>query len=261
MEAAATTGGGGGGEVRAHGAAHLPVPGGRERRAGGRAGGAAAAGDAYVRVVRAEAARASRVTAEETAADAREASCAASPLPRPVGTVGRRGPSLSRPLAPGTPLTPARRSGSIPPSRAAAGPCPSRAPGDRPRRRRRGGRGLAFGPILQMEKLMGGARTCLVPGPLSEGSSPGLSEWGARVLPAHRRWLRFWRGGRLLGSLRSVPGAVSFRRSRSGGRPGPLGRSGAGRPLLPQRAPERWAGERADWEALLSGPARRALPA
>lgn len=121
----------------------------------------AAAGDAYIRVVRAKAARASRVTpgGDSSGRCARPAS---PPLPSP-SCAGRsawvRPLSHPRSLVPGTPLAPARRSVSIPPLRAQPGlvhPAPL-ATG--------GGLILAFGPILQMEKLTPGARTCLVLGP------------------------------------------------------------------------------------------------
>lgn len=159
VAAAATTCGGGGGEaVSARRAAHLPLP---APGASGWACCGAAAGDAYIRVVRAKAARASRVTAGGDSCG-RCARPVAPPLPSP-SCGGRsawvRPLSHPRSLVPGSPFTPARRSVSIPPLRAQPGlvhPAPL-ATG--------GGLILAFGPILQMEKLTPGARKCLVLGP------------------------------------------------------------------------------------------------
>lgn len=107
VEAAATTcGGGGGEEVSAHGAAHLPLP-----AAGGSrwACCGAAAGDAYIRAVRATAARASRVTAGGDSCG-RCARRVAPPLPSPLVGDGRRGsvppshPRSGDPLDPGPSL-------------------------------------------------------------------------------------------------------------------------------------------------------------
>lgn len=155
VEALATTCGGGE-EVSDRGTAHLPLP------VAGRSGWAcagAAAGEAYVRVVRAKAARASRVTAGGDSSG-RCATGVAPPIPSPSrgGRSARVGPRL-RSHVPGASSPPARRPASIPPVRAQPGlvhPAPLAAGG-----------GLipALGPILQMEKLTHGARKCLALGP------------------------------------------------------------------------------------------------
>lgn len=176
VEAVATTCGGSE-EVSAAGAVHLPLP------AAGRSGWAcagAAAGDAYVRVARAKAARAPRVTAggdgggrRATRRDVRRPSppptagdCLREPSAQPWDPSSR----IPRPSPLGSPA------GEHLPRAGTARPCPPRAQGGRWRPYSCSRAHFADGEAEGTEPSDASRE-------VPEGSNPGLSESGAQVSP------------------------------------------------------------------------------